>query len=230
MLRIPPAFNTASPPEKDIEEGTPLPAPRENPLDQAENEAIQRRNDRVERRQIPESYRLDPPDEFQFPPKRVVEQSDQTGGADPVVPVPDPEMEDLSGTPPYPPDLSGTPPIPPPTEARSEDGSELPEQVEFPVDTGSDGWEGWDEYPLGGEQSGDEQSPEPRPQFEKKRKMKEKGEYTQKKQRGTADTTESESEVEEDLLGLSQPSDQHDASYRPYQITAREKIERTANR
>ena len=56
VLRIPPAFNTASPPEKDIEEGTPLPAPTENPLDQTENETIQRRNDRVERRRIPESY------------------------------------------------------------------------------------------------------------------------------------------------------------------------------
>ena len=159
MLRIPPAFNTASPPEKDIEEGTPLPAPTENPLDQAENEAIQRRNDRGERRRIPESYRLDPPDEFQFPPKRVVEQSDQMGRTDPVVPVPDPEMEDLSGTPLYPPDLSDTPTNPPPAETISEDGSELPDQVEPPIDTGSDEWAEWDEYPLRSGPSGDEQPP-----------------------------------------------------------------------
>ena len=58
--------------------------------------------------------------------------------------------------------------------------------------------------------------------------MKEKGEYTQKRWRETADTTESESEVDEDPLGLVQPSDQHDASYQPYQPTAREKRERTA--
>ena len=110
----------------------------------------------------PESYRLVPPDEFQFPPKRVVEQSDQMGRTDPVVPVPDPKMEDLSDTLPYLPNLPGTPPIPPlpPAEARSEDRSELLDQVEFPVDTGSDGWEEWDEYPLGGGQSGDKQSPE----------------------------------------------------------------------
>ena len=58
--------------------------------------------------------------------------------------------------------------------------------------------------------------------------MKEKGEYTQKRRRETADTTESESEVDEDPLGLVQPSDQHDSSYRPYQVTARRKGEGTA--
>ena len=79
---------------------------------------------------------------------------------DPIVPVADPEMEVLPSTPQYPQDLPGTPPTPPPAEARSEDGSELPDQVEFPVDTGSDGWEEWDEYPLGGGQSEDEQLPE----------------------------------------------------------------------
>ena len=109
---------------------------------------------------------MDPPDEFQFPPKRVVEPSDQMGGTNLVVPVPDPKMEDLSNTPRYPQDLPGTPPILPPAEARSEDGSELPDQVEFPADTGSDGWAEWDDYPLGGGQSGDEQPPESRPQFE----------------------------------------------------------------
>ena len=69
----------------------------------------------------PESYRLVPPDEFQFPPKRVVEQSDQMGRTDPVVPVPDPEMEDLSDTPPYLPNLPGTPPISPPSPHRKQD-------------------------------------------------------------------------------------------------------------
>ena len=47
--------------------------------------------------------------------------------------------------------------------------------------------------------------------------MKEKGEYTKKKQKGATDTTESEPEVEEDPLGLVQPSDQQDDDYRPSQ-------------
>ena len=42
-----------------------------------------------------------------------------------------------------------------------------------------------------------------------------------------ADQTESESEVDDDPLGLVQPSDQQDASYRPYQLTTRRKGEGT---
>ena len=57
--------------------------------------------------------------------------------------------------------------------------------------------------------------------------MKEKGEYTKKKQKGATDTTESEPEVEEDPLGLVQPSDQQDDDYRPGQPVGKE---RTADR
>ena len=80
------------------EDGEVLRISTEKPLGDTENEAGQSRDDRVERRQIPGSYRVDPPDEFQFPPKRVPEPGDQTSRTDPVVPVPDPEMEDLSDT------------------------------------------------------------------------------------------------------------------------------------
>ena len=58
--------------------------------------------------------------------------------------------------------------------------------------------------------------------------MKEKGKYTQKRRRETADKTESESEIDEDPLGLVQPSDRQDSSYRPYQGTARRKVGGTA--
>ena len=99
--------------------------------------------------------------------------------------------------------------------------------MEFPEEAGSNEWEEWDDYPLEMGPSRDNLSPEPRPQLEKKRKMKETGEYTQKRQRETADQTESESEVDDDPLGLVQPSDQQDASYRPYQLTTRRKGEGT---
>ena len=208
VLRIPPAFNTAPQPERDIEEGAPLPPSAETPL----------RDDRVERRTVPATYRVEPPDEFQFPPERVPEPDEQTGRTDPVAPGPEPEMEDLSDTARYPPELSDTPVNPPPAEASSEDGGEppdQPDQVDLPSDTGSDEWAEWDEYPLPGRPPGDKQPPENRPQFEKKRKLKEKGEYTKKKQRGAADRAESGSEVDEDPLGLVQPSDPEDADYRP---------------
>ena len=54
--------------------------------------------------------------------------------------------------------------------------------------------------------------------------MKEKGEYTKKKQKGATDTTESELEVEEDPLGLVQPSDQQDDDYTPNRPVGRGKI------
>ena len=155
------------------------------------------------------------------------EPGDPTGRVNPAVLVPEPEMEDLSDTLLYPPDLSDTPTNPPPAETNSEDGNELPDQIKLPSDTESDEWADWDEYPLQRPPSIDEQPPETPSLFDKKRKMKEKGEYTKKKQRGTADRLESESEVDEDPLGLVQPSDQEDANYRPYQTAARD---RTANR
>ena len=116
---------------------------------------------------------------------------------------------------------------PPPAEASSEDGGELPDQVDLPSDTGSDEWTKWDEYPLQSGPPGDEQPPENRLQLEKKRKMKEKGEYTKKRRRGVSDTTESESGTNRYPLRLVQPSDQGDVNYRPYRAAARE---RTANR
>ena len=152
---------------------------------------------------------------------------DQTSRTYPVVPVPEPEMEDLSDTTRYPPEPSDTPMNPPPAEASPEDGGELPDQVDLPSDTGSDEWAEWDEYPLQGGPPGDDQPPENRLQLDKKRKMKEKGEYTKKRQRGASDTTESESDAEGDPLGLVQPSDQEDGNYRPYRAAAQE---RTANR
>ena len=169
---------------------------------------------------------MDPPDEFQFPPKRVVlqEPSERTK---PIVPVADTEMEDLPDTQQDPQNPPSTPQNPPSAEAGSEEETDLPEQVEFPAKAGSNEWEEWDDYPLEMEQSGDNPSPEPRPQLEKKRKMKETGEYTQKRQRETADQTESESEVDDDPLGLVQPSDQQDVSYRLYQLTTRRKGEGT---
>ena len=196
----------------------------EKPLGDTENEAGQSREDRGERRQIPAAYKVDPPDKFQSQPERVPEPGDQTIRTDPVVPVSEPEMEDLSDTTLYPPDLSDTPMNPPPAEASSEDGGELPDQVDLPSDTGSDEWTKWDEYPLQSGPPGDEQPPENRLQLEKKRKMKEKSEYTKKRQRGTAGITESEPEVDESPLGLGQPSDQEDVNYRPYRAVTRERI------
>ena len=178
----------------------------------------------MERRQVPAAYRVDPPDEFQSQPERVPEPGDQTSRTNPVVPVSEPEMEDLSDTTLYPPDLSDTPMNPPPAEASSEDGGELPDQVDLPSDTGSDEWTKWDEYPLQSGPPGDEQPPENRLQLEKKRKMKEKSEYTKKRQRGTAGITESEPEVDEGPLGLGQPSDQEDVNYRPYRAVTGERI------
>ena len=78
---------------------------------------------------------MDPPGEFQSQPERVPEPGDQTSRTDPVVPVSEPEIEDLSDTTRYPPDLSDTPMNPPPAEASSEDGGEPPDQVDFPSDT-----------------------------------------------------------------------------------------------
>ena len=127
-----------------------------------ENEAGQSRDNRVERRQVPTAGGVDPPDEFQFPPERVPEPGDQTSRAYPVVSVPEPEIEDLSDTTPYPPDLSDTPMNPPPAEAGSEDGGESPDQADLPSDTGSDEWTKWDEYPLQSGPPGDEQPPENR--------------------------------------------------------------------
>ena len=119
VLIIPPAFHPVPPTERDIEEGTPLPSSTENPLDQKENEVVQRRNGKAERRRTTELYRLDPPDEFQLPPRRVVVPSNQMEKTDPIVPVTDPEMEDLPSTPKYPQDVPSTPPNPSSEEARS---------------------------------------------------------------------------------------------------------------
>ena len=182
-----------------------------------ENEAGQSRDDMVERRQVPTACRADPPDEFQFPPEKVPELSDQTSRTYPVGPIPEPDIEDLSDT----------PTNLPPAETSSEDGGESLDQVDLPSDTGSDEWADWDEYSLRSGPPGDVQPPENRLQLEKKRKMKEKGEYTKKRRRGVSDTTESESGTNRYPLRLVQPSDQGDVNYRPYRAAARE---RTANR
>ena len=128
VLIIPPAFHPVPPVERDIEEGTPLPASTENPPDPTENEVIRRRDERAGRRRTTKLYRLDPPDKFQFPPRREIVQEPMER-TDPIVPVTDTEMEDLPGTQHYPQDLPSTPQNPPLVEARSEEETEPPEPV-----------------------------------------------------------------------------------------------------
>ena len=224
MLRIPPAFSTALLPEKDIGEGDPLPPSTEIAPEVPENQVDQNGDDRVDRRQIPSSYRLEPPDEFQFPPQRVSEPISVTSQIEVDTPISEPEMEDLSDAPSHLPELSDTLVNLPPAECHDEEERSLAEQIGFPTSAESDKWDGWDDYPLHDGPPGDERPPISFPLFSSKHKMKEKGEYTKKKQKGATDTTESELEVEEDPLGLVQPSDQQDDDYRPYRAVTRERI------
>ena len=232
MLRIPPAFSTVLLPEKDIGEGDPLPPTTEITPEVPERQVDKDEDDRVDRRQIPSSYRLEPPDEFQFPPQRVSEPISVTSQTGVDTPISEPEMEDLSDTATHLPELSDTLVIPPPAECHGEEERNLAEQIGFPISAENDEWEGWDDYPLNNRPPGDQSPPPPVsfPLFSSKRKMKEKGEYTQKKQKGTIDPIESELGVEEDPLGLVQPSDQQDDDYTPSRSAARRKTADRRNR
>ena len=159
---IPSTLHPVPPVERDIEERAPRPASTDNPLDQIENEVIQRRDKRAERGRRTELSRFNLLDEFRLPPRREIVQEPMER-INLIVPVANTEIEDLPGTQQYPRDLPSTPQNPPLVEARSEEETEPPEPVEFPGEAENNEWEEWDEYPLGVGQSGDEQPPEPRP-------------------------------------------------------------------
>ncbi len=217
VLRIPPAFSAPLAVETDIGEGVPLPPSTEVLVDNSEHRIDHHMDDRVENRQVPENYRLEPPDEFQFPPQRVPNPSSTTGETEIRATPADTEMGD-------PPDAPvQTPELTPPAEVESEEIRDLADRTGFPISAESDEWDGWDDYPLPDETPGNEPPPASFPLFAQKRKMKEKGEYTKKKQKGDISTREGELGSEEDPLGLIQPSDQQDEDYVPNPPARRER-------
>ena len=115
VLILPPAFHPVPPVERDIEEGTPLPASTEVPTETTESDEALKRDKRDKRRRVTEQYRLNPPAEFQVPPRGgiVLNRLPYEEGREPMqetiegdkqrLPDEDTEMENLPDTQLYPP-------------------------------------------------------------------------------------------------------------------------------